>query len=239
MGKSTVWTRRHHHHRAELRWWHHRHRALLPPGLLRALPKGVLQHPVRWRCCSLRRRSGLAALPGQLRLLHDREGLRLVRARRGSNRIACLPLALLRAPALAELRPLFAMDGYAEAIGLGSVTIAGDQNAIWSAGAFTGQRGPDRRRRLRARRGVRGAGEGSARRADRRGRETAPVTKQKSRTKFTWRKKGEASSTRRATDPTWSSAPPRPAGPEQRARGASGPFISGTPPANPFLAQRA
>ena len=28
------------------------------------------------------------------------------------------------------------MDGYAEALGLGSVTIAGDQNAIWSAGAF-------------------------------------------------------------------------------------------------------
>ena len=28
------------------------------------------------------------------------------------------------------------MDGYAEVLGLGSVTIAGDQNAIWSAGAF-------------------------------------------------------------------------------------------------------
>ncbi len=133
------------------------------------------------------------------------------------------------------------MDGYAEMLGFGSVTIKGDQNAIWSAGAFALVSAV-----LTAVDAFVLARVYAAPAKDPHGEPTVeagtapPVTKQKSRTKFTWRKKGEASSKTKGNGPDLElGAAASPLDQSSAPAAPANPFISGTPPANPFLAQRA
>ena len=132
------------------------------------------------------------------------------------------------------------MDGYAEMLGFGSVTIKGDQNAIWSAGAFALVSAV-----LTAVDAFVLARVYAAPAKDPHGEPTveagaAPVTKQKSRTKFTWRKKGEPSSKTKGNGPDLElGAAASPLDQSSAPAAPANPFISGTPPANPFLAQRA
>ena len=163
-----------------------------------------------------------------------------MRARRRSNRMPDRGRQRMPLPSRSYVQ-IFATDGYAEMLGLGSVTIAGDQNAIWSAGAFALVSAV-----LTAVDAFVLARVYAAPAKDPHGEPTVeagtapPVTKQKSRTKFTWRKKGEPSSKTKGNGPDLElGAAASPLDQSSAPAAPANPFISGTPPANPFLAQRA